>query len=302
MWLRTTFPEAREIQAEFRVAAGLQRVVMPAGVAPGTQGAAIDFWLRMLVDPHPSIALPLMGLLSGRAPCLRAGRELLADLATGDTPRRVADGGVELRMRPAGFAERGDEWWARVCYALALLVELYRAPSVEHSRLMRLPESSGAADLLALATDAEVIDMVAMRDLAVERLLPGLPQGPVTTGMTFDGSADLNADADLIAGGMLVDFKAGQGGKPRTDGTRAASLARTDLDQLLGYTLMDYSDRYGLHTVAVYAARFGHLATWPIAELGERMAGHPINLTSLRAEFAQVLRGQLPPYQVQRGW
>lgn len=214
VWLRATFPAAKEIQAEFRLRAGPQRVVMPAGVAPGTQGAAIDFWLRMLVDPYPSIALPLIGLLSGRAPCVRAGRELLADLAAGDTPRRVAEGGVELRMRPAGFTERGEEWWARVCYALALFVELYRAASVEHSRLMRLTESSGAADLLALATDAEVTDLVAMRDLAVECLLPGLPPGPVTTGVTLDGSADLNADVDLIAGGMLVDFKAGQGGKP----------------------------------------------------------------------------------------
>ncbi|MDG4793056.1 hypothetical protein [Micromonospora sp. WMMD1082] len=302
VWLRTRFPAYKEIQAEFRVAAGPQRLAMPPGVAPGTQGAAIDFWLRMLVDPNPSIALPLMGLLSGRAPCVRAGRELLGELAAGDAPRRVEGGGVELRMRPAGFADRGDEWWARVCYALALLVELYRAASVEYSRLMRLSESSRAADLLGLATDAEVTDLVAMRDLAAERLLSGLPPGPVTTGMTFDGSADLNADADLIAGGMLVDIKSGQGGKPRADGTRAASLARTDLDQLLGYTLMDYSDRYGLHTVAVYAARFGHLATWPIAELGERMAGRPIDLTRLRAEFAQVLRGQLPSYQAQRGW
>lgn len=302
VWLRTTFPEHREIQADFRVAAGPQQVVMPAGVSPGTQGAAIDFWLRMLVDPHPSIALPLVGLLSGRAPCVRAGRELLRELAGGESPRRAAGGEVELRMRPAGFADRGDEWWARVCYALALLVELYRAASVEHSRLMRLDESSVAVGLLGLATDVEVADLVAMRDLAVERLLPGLPAGPVTSGMTFDGSADLKADADLIAGGILVDFKAGQGGKPRADGTRAASLARADLDQLLGYTLMDYSNQYGLHSVAVYAARFGHLATWSIAELVERMAGHPVDLARLRAEFAQVLRSQLPPYQAQRGW
>lgn len=302
VWLRTTFPEYKEIQAAFRVAAGPQQLVMPAGVAPGTQGAAIDLWLRMLIDPHPSIALPLVGLLSGRAPCVRAGRELLRELTAGESPHRTAGGEVELRMRPAGFADRGDEWWARVCYALALLVELYRAASVEHSRLMRLDERSGAADLLGLATDVEVADLVAMRDLAVERLLPALPAGPVTTGMTFDGSADLNADADLIAGGMLVDFKAGQGGKPRADGTRAASLARTDLDQLLGYTLMDYSDTYGLHTVAVYAVRFGHLAAWPIIELGERLAGHPVDLARLRTEFAQVLRGQLPPYQAQRGW
>ncbi len=57
--------------------------------------------------------------------------------------------------------------------------------------------------------------------------------------MTFDGSHDMSADADLIASGALVDFKASQGGNPRKDGTRAANLLRADLDQLLGYALMD---------------------------------------------------------------
>lgn len=301
-WLNATFPQHKEIQAQFRIDAGPQRVLMPAGVAPGTQGAAIDFWLRMLIDPQPSIALPLVGLLSGRASCGRAGKELLDELAAGTRPRRTAEGYVELRMRPAGFADRGDQWWARVCYALALLVELYRAATVEHSRLMRLGERSRAADLLGLANDAEVADLIAMRDLARECLLPALPAGPVATGMTFDGSADLNADADLIAGGMLIDFKAGQGGKPRADGTRAASLGRTDLDQLLGYALMDYSNTFGLHAVGVYAVRFGHLAAWPLAELGQRMGGQLAGLADLRVEFAQVLRTQLPLYQRQRGW
>ncbi|MEV7630719.1 hypothetical protein [Actinoplanes sp. NPDC089786] len=83
-WLSTTFPEHREIQAEFRIGAGRQRVLMPVGVAPGTQGAAIDFWLRMLVDPQPSIALPLIGLLSGRA---RAEREVPGSDHAADTER-----------------------------------------------------------------------------------------------------------------------------------------------------------------------------------------------------------------------
>jgi hypothetical protein len=120
--------------------------------------------------------------------------------------------------------------------------------------------------------------------------------------MTFDGSADLNADADLIAGGMLVDFKAGQGGKPRVDGTRAASLGRTDLDQLLGYALMDYSNQYGLHTVGLYAVRFGYLGAWPLTELIERMAGRRIDLPDVRAQFAHILRNELPPHQARRGW
>lgn len=76
---------------------------------------------------------------------------------------------------------------------------------------MRLNERCGVPELLALANNAEV--------------------------------------ADLIAGGMLVDVKAGQGGNPRKDGTRAAHLGRDELDQLIGYTLMDYFDTFKLHTL-----------------------------------------------------
>jgi hypothetical protein len=39
--------------------------------------------------------------------------------------------------------------------------------------------------------------------------------GVGATGIMFDGSADLAADTDPIVGGMLVDFKAGQGRAPR---------------------------------------------------------------------------------------
>jgi len=87
-WLSTTFPECKEIQNKFRIEAGPQQVTMPIGVAPGTQGAAIDFWLRMLVDPKPSLVLPLIGLFSGRAPYMSAGKELLAELAGGTRPRQ----------------------------------------------------------------------------------------------------------------------------------------------------------------------------------------------------------------------
>ena len=65
---------------------------------------------------------------------------------------------------------------------------------------------------------------------------------------------------------------------------------------------MDYSDTYKLHSVGVYAVRFGHLAIWPLAELGPRMGSKPVDLAQLRTQFAHVLRNQLPPYQVRRGW
>jgi hypothetical protein len=195
---------------------------------------------------------------------------------------------------PARITSRDDEWQARVCDALALLVEPLRAYSIDGSRLMRLDERCGLQELLALANDAEVTDLIAMRDLACKYLLPALPAGLVATGPAFDGSHDLNADADLIAGGMLVDVKAGQGGNPRKDGTRAAHLGRDELDQLIGYTLMDYTDTFRLHTLAIYAARFGHLATWPVDELLTRLAGQPIDLAALRKDFSRVLQVDLP--------
>ncbi|MGW3895702.1 hypothetical protein ACWD6L_10925 [Micromonospora profundi] len=283
-WLRATFPHHHDLQSDYREAAGLARVLPPPTVAFWTQGAAIDWWLRFLIDPTPSVRPAVAGLSTGRAPCRRACLELLHDLGAVDNDANHA-GPIHL----ARFRERSDEWWARMSYAVALLVELYRAARVDGSRLMQLGPDSRATDLLALANADEVTDLIAMRDLAVKQLLPRLPIGPVTSGPTFEGSADLNADADLIVGGVLVDFKATQG-RARPDGSRAAGLTRAEIDQLLGYVLLDYSDAFALHSVAIYAVRYGHYAAWPLDDLCAKLAGQPVDLTALRQEFAQVVR------------
>jgi hypothetical protein len=79
-WLRGTFPQHKEIQAAYRVAAGVARVVPSPAVAPGTQGAAIDWWLRIIIDPAVPVDLVYAGLRTGWASCIRAGLELLAAL------------------------------------------------------------------------------------------------------------------------------------------------------------------------------------------------------------------------------
>ncbi|KAB1930789.1 hypothetical protein F8271_27085 [Micromonospora sp. ALFpr18c] len=290
-WLRAKFPHHHDVQADYREAVGLARLLPSPTVALGTQGAAIDWWLRFMIDPSPSVRLAMAGLRSGRAPCGRAGLELLHDLGAVDH-----DGNHAGPIRPARFRKRSDEWWARMSYALALLVELYRAARVDGSRLMQLGLDSRASDLLALANADEVANLIAMRDLAVEKLLPRLPSGPVATGSTFEGSVDLNADADLIVGGVLVDFKATQG-RARPDGSRAAALTRAEIDQLLGYVLLDYSDAFALHSVAIYAIRYGHYRAWPLDELCAELAGRPIDLAAMRQEFAQVVRVELPGYR-----
>lgn len=289
-WLRSTFPHHHDMQADYRAAVGPVRVVPSPAVSLGTQGAAVDWWLRFLIDPAPSVSLAAAGLRTRWAPCRRAGLELLHVLGAVDETGRAGP------VSPARFADRPGEWWARVSYALALLVELHRTPAVQGSRLMRLDQDSRSADLLALANADEVADLIAMRDLAIEELLPKLPTGPVATGSTFDGSADLNADADLIVDGVLVDFKSSQG-RTRSDGSRAAGLTRAEIDQLLGYVLLDYSDDFALHSVAIYAARYGHFMAWSLVDLCAELAGHPVDLAALRKEFAQLVQVELPAYR-----
>lgn len=313
VWMRSRFPHHGEIQKQFREAAGAQLVAPGRAVAHATQGAAIDWWIRFLVDPAPTLHLAATGITWGRRkfgslPCFDVGDQLINELGGVDSDRTLR------AIDPAQITDRDDEWQARVCYALALLVEPLRAYTIDGSRLMLLDRRSSTSDLLALANDEEVADLGALRDLARNRLLPALPAGQVVTGCTFEGSRDLNADADLISAGMLVDIKAGQGGKPRKDGTRVAKLARDEIDQLIGYTLLDYNDAYAIRTVAIYAARFGCLVQWPVNDLLARLAGRPagsdlsagpaaddLDLAPLRQEFRQIVQVDLPAYWKSNG-
>lgn len=40
---------------------------------------------------------------------------------------------------------------------------------------------------------------------------------------------------------------------------------------------MDYSDAFNIDTLGIYAARFGHLAAWPLYELLTQLAGQPVS-------------------------
>jgi protein-tyrosine-phosphatase/DNA-binding transcriptional ArsR family regulator len=57
---------------------------------------------------------------------------------------------------------------------------------------------------------------------------------------------------------------------------------------LLAYVLHDCDDAYGLRTVALYDARFGHLAIWPVTEFINRLAGRPAGLDALRMAWASL--------------
>jgi hypothetical protein len=75
-------------------------------------------------------------------------------------------------------------------------------------------------------------------------------------GPTFDGSTDVGgADADLIVDGVLIDFKS----------TTKCKLTSVILRQLIGYWLLDYSDRYAVKRVGVFFPRYGALWAMDVA-------------------------------------
>ena len=62
------------------------------------------------------------------------------------------------------------------------------------------------------------------------------------------------------------------------------------LYQLLGYVLLDYSNKYQIHEVGIYLARQGVFLRWPITELLNRLVGGVAPpLKELREHFQQVI-------------
>jgi hypothetical protein len=114
---------------------------------------------------------------------------------------------------------------------------------------------------------------------------------PLHLGPTFVGSRDVGgADADVIAGRLLLEWKATLGPRRQSDSRRYCSLDLITLQQLLGYLLLDYQDEYAIDTLGLYAARYAYLVTWPAAELLGELAGGPVDLAQLRAGFQEAAK------------
>jgi hypothetical protein len=132
------------------------------------------------------------------------------------------------------------ELLSRGCWALALLTEVYRKRLMPGSPLRTLDHRDICAEhLLTLAPNTAVVQLSQLRQLAIDALLPALYQwrGPWALGPTFDGSKIMNADADVVAAGLLLEVKTTVG-RELKDGSRQAELRGETLRQLVGYLLL----------------------------------------------------------------
>jgi hypothetical protein len=147
--------------------------------------------------------------------------------------------------------------------------------------------------LLSLAPADALRQLRELDPLAAERLVPHL-RPPYALGPTFDGSLLCAADADLIADGLLLDLKTRLGVASTRPGGRATSLPRLDVYQLLAYAFFDWSDRYRITSIGIYAARYGLLATWPLDAALRTLAGRPVDLVEVRRDVRRLLGGPAP--------
>jgi hypothetical protein len=267
----------KEVQAAYRTAAG--PLVVP-GVSreladAGTIGTAVDWLMRFLVYPVPSLGLAARGAsLCGMLPALQ---ELAGMLG-------VRDGGTGEFTGPARGTGAEPGLLYRACWGLALLTEVYRRGRVIAAAgpIGRLRRKS-AQSLLEAAPDAGLEQLAALRTVIESALLPALGSrgGLWAIGPVFTGSQIMPGDADLIASGLLIELKTT---------TKKPSLAVTDLWQMLGYVFMDYADEFALTDVALFSARYGYLAQWNLGTLLPQLAGQPATTEGLRAEFRALVQ------------
>jgi len=188
-------------------------------------------------------------------------------------------------MRPSGPLA-GDQWreLAALCLLLARLEQAGRSTTALLAVAERLKgvEATVEAFRDVLVDDRDLDDVARVagavaddhQDLRAARCL--------VFGPTFAQSGALGgADGDLVADGLLLDFKA-------TSTTRI--VTREVLWQLVGYALADTTDEHAITAVGVSALRWRRRWTIALGELLNRLAGQPVDLADLRDEFATLVQ------------
>ena len=197
------------------------------------------------------------------------------------------DAKVEV-IAPVGqrLNDEPEKLLARYCYVLSLFEQLYRSnASYQDSPLLKPAPKQSVDELLEIPEDAEIDDLCAMSWLFYDRHHDRLSLPSVLNPTFTRCGAVSESDADLIVDGCLVDIKAST--KPE--------IKPLMLWQLAGYLLLDYNDKYNIHSVGIYMARQGELFQWPIADFLHRLIGeNTIFLVQLRQEFRTLCQGIQP--------
>ena len=275
-----SFPKTRGFPKQVRAhLSGAAMIEPPAGMGPGELGLvgmAIDYRIRYYFAAY------LVAKRSGAASGLKSfvaltwSKKRMARYQSllESHDRYIAD--LKPHCRRLGRAD--EEELNRRCVVLAMFEQLYRMGlfAIGKTWLDRNPLNP-----LAIPEQPWIDDLCRMSEAAYVAMHERLGE-PHHLNPKFEGSRDLaGADADLIVGRTLIDIKTNRD---------PADRLNLILYQVLGYALLDYSDKFALEKLGLYLARYGVSIEWTIEDLLEQI-GAPHSLEEHREELQALIQG-----------
>jgi hypothetical protein len=273
-----------EESARFRVADLPELVVPPLAkgrALAAAAGIAFDYRLRYSLGPQEREGLVAWG---GAQELIGFG--YVGVLTPGSSDGELIEAAILsffdgldqllARLEPTGrqLPDDSERLLCRNCVALAYLDSIFRSGLAGYTPpfVIELVEQlRGCRDslppdvFLRLASEDavnEVVQLSRSAESAFAAQIAAVTSGelPYVLNPTFDGSLNVGgADADFVIGDTLFELK--------TTARLNASTVREAMLQLIGYSLLDFSDRYGIRNVGAYFTRHGWVATWPLNDL-----------------------------------
>ena len=268
-------PVCREANMTLRAGrAGGPPVAPIEGADAQLIGTAVEFVLPIL---HGLVREPRIG--AARTATALDQRTRAAELAVAELQRL----GTEHGQFTGAVLERA----ADCALVLARIDQLYRFGTRRAEAWRVADPGAGEPDgvdgvIRATHFNASTrADLVHLLEPALEDTADLYRSAPVYTNPDFALSLAMRgADADLIAGGLLVDFKAS---KDRS------VIPSVGIYQLVGYALADFNDWYAISEVGIHALRWRSRWTISLDELMIRLSGTSRTLTVWRERFASAL-------------
>lgn len=275
-FLRERFPNTRKAPFLRKARESLANAVTIQPVPSFSQsdyatiGTAIDYRLRYYFDITPPMALAAFTAHETPSPTLH--RDFMSDL-------EFSIPSLDPQQRRLEAA--AEDLLNRYCYVLALYDQFKRVAAMHlQNSPLNTENPETVADLLKIPDQAWINDMRELSWLFHDRY-NHLTNRPHILNPTFDGSIEVGgADADIIIDDTLVEIKSSI--KPTIDGYY--------IQELIGYALLDYSDRYQIHNIGIYMVRQGILLQWELKECLAHLSNYlHYDLGQLRSQFREML-------------
>lgn len=261
-------------------------LAVPAPGLPGIAsmvGLAFDMRLRLAYTATPAVAesvrvgVELCDQAANQAHrphqttwagITALGRELTSAIVTAVEELRLDD-----RDTPLAHDTATERHLARLLLAASWFEVAYRSaltsyPATPAGRHANTLAAAGSLEqLLALVPEPAIVDVTALVTAAAHGPTAALRAQSTSrqcyTGVEFAGSPDIGAaDCDLIVDGLLIETKVL---------AQPTQLPIRIVHQLLGYTLLDYHDRYRIDRIGIYAARVPALVHWPLEQVLDQL-------------------------------